>query len=514
MLRNELYKTLLLVILVFSVQNNVLGSTGPQYETRSHATITDDYKPYNETHVVRNKGRWLAHSGASSGNYVGFPKNNLSYSMWILTNPNVNLTTKEFDWNDIPSHIEFNETNPGFTLIADYLTNNNDDLLGFGSYEDNGYSTGNNYESEILSSFDILAGYQIANIIVDLNNVNLRILESTIPNYDYYIEFNYNVFYEIWVFVFDNAVPTISDLSDFYVTINDPFFITWYVEDSTPYAYDIFIDNELVIEQYSWKNGTIQYYFVGKEFDTHNVSIYIYDYFGHMAFDNVTIVVQDTEIPNVIGDKEYTFEEGAESNNVIIMVEDHSDVSYNAYINNELYMETYPVLNQQISANFDHLTLGHYNVSFEIYDIKRNTIFYNITIHVVDLTSPLIDVDDEYIFYPNDSGNIEVSISEQYPDFYQLYMGDVLIETKGITSNTFTISFDVATIGRHSFTLHIYDTSGNSESKDITIIVEEYPSNENSEAPPSPINYMASPVLILMIGMFNRFIMNLWRGRK
>ncbi len=200
-----------IILCLISLQSNSSGSISDEHSPFNYITSADSYKDYNTTHNVKKMGSWLSNSGGGSGSTESYPKNNLYYSMYIYNNTNIHLTTHEFDWSEIPSYIEFNGTNNNFELIVNFLRNHNDDLFVFSCYDDSGYSSSSLYESEYLSSFDLLSNYSIASIAIDLSKLILTVTDNSSPDYDYYYEFSYNIYYEIWVFVINDSTPIVSN---------------------------------------------------------------------------------------------------------------------------------------------------------------------------------------------------------------------------------------------------------------------------------------------------------------
>ena len=120
------------------------------------------------------------------------------------------------------------------------------------------------------------------------------------------------------------------------------------------------------------------------------------------------------------------------------------------------------------------LDIGSYPLTVAAMDDTYTKIIADITIYIVDSDAPIIQGPNNMELKEGEgSGTLVWNVYDVAPHSYKISKDDVLIESGSWndTVESFTVSFQNLTLGRHIYTLELSDTSGNSTIDNVIIEV-------------------------------------------
>ena len=134
--------------------------------------------------------------------------------------------------------------------------------------------------------------------------------------------------------------------------------------------------------------------------------------------------------------------------------------------------ETGRVINPSILVNVDGYAPGTYSFQLTVYDRAMYPVSDDFVLTVTDSVDPTIDSPADVSYVVNSTGNeIVWTVSDDYPDVYNLYIDSLLADTGVWSSGAIVVDIDGLNTGRYNFTLEIFDTSGNSVNDSVTVRV-------------------------------------------
>ncbi|MCH8908621.1 MAG: hypothetical protein IH840_16160, partial [Candidatus Heimdallarchaeota archaeon] len=265
-----------------------------------------------------------------------------------------------------------------------------------------------------------------------------------------------------------NQVPIVFDSSanTTYNEFTTGNLLSWDVRDSDPNNYGIFIDG-LLKQNGVWTSGTpITIDIDGLAKGTYNYEIVVSDLQGHSSSNSIYVTVIDGTAPvfvtipadvsyalnSVDNDLEWVVIDD-EAENVFFILVDDVLVDFGPWINNEI-----------IAYNVDDLLVGIHNVTIVVSDWADNFNFHNVVVTIINDTSnpSFVSSSGNIQYEEGDGGNVlRWRVSDTFPDNYQLYLNDSLIDIGNWEDNVqLQFNVDGLSLGIYNFTIIFDDTSG------------------------------------------------------
>lgn len=250
--------------------------------------------------------------------------------------------------------------------------------------------------------------------------------------------------------------------------------INWTVGDINPSTYSV-VGNGTTVSDIAWTNGTITLNVDGLSPGVYNHTIIVIDAYGNQARSTVFVTVHDTVDPDLDSPPDLFYEQGSDSNAINWTVGDRNPGIYRIDGNATTLVWT-AWTNGTISMNVDGLALGTYNFTITILDLSDNSVQDTVYVIVEDTTLPSLDSPIDVEYEIGETGNtITWTVSDLNPDFYELYVNELLNETAPWSGSSIVIDIDGLSIGQHNFTLVVFDTSGLPAIDVVQVTVSEIP---------------------------------------
>jgi len=195
---------------------------------------------------------------------------------------------------------------------------------------------------------------------------------------------------------------------------------------------------------------------------------------------NFSSVSSDIRPPIVTspGNQDVLFD--AENVTITWHVEDTFPSLIKVYIDNVLNA-TVPWTNMtydyvfNVSAAFNELIIGEYEVKLIAYDQNLNSAEDIITLRIYEDVSPVIEGPADLSFYYTEPGHtISWNVSDDHLNKFTVMDNDEVYSSGDINPDepVITVSLNGLMIGVHNFTLHVNDTSGNTAEDTVVVTVK------------------------------------------
>lgn len=208
-------------------------------------------------------------------------------------------------------------------------------------------------------------------IELNIDGLNEGIYSYRIEFYDQHGNWFSNVV--IITVLEDNTAPSLVEQEDITLELGDiGDEIMWNAGDINPDNYILYIDGELIVTD-SWTNETpVIVNLDGLELGTYVYRIEVYDQYTNMVYDEVTVIVVDATIPELIALSDITYEENSIGNEINWSVSDLKPDGFYLYINETLNETGLWINSEQIAFNIDGLSPGIYNYTIVVFDTSGN----------------------------------------------------------------------------------------------------------------------------------------------
>jgi len=187
-----------------------------------------------------------------------------------------------------------------------------------------------------------------------------------------------------------NDAPVIDPLGDIEYEDGSPTpLLNWTIHNLNPDSYLVFIDDSVFVSGLA--NESFIVVEIGElELGVHNITLYVNNTAGAYSVDTVFITVVDTTAPTITGLGDDVSWISDTSPNVLAWnAYDLNPSSYNILINGSEYLAgLWNETGETISANMDHLSVGHHNVTLVVVDVSGNYASYTVIATVTLGTTP------------------------------------------------------------------------------------------------------------------------------
>ncbi len=182
---------------------------------------------------------------------------------------------------------------------------------------------------------------------------------------------------------------------------------------------------------------------------------------------------EDTDSPVIASLTDFSFEYGSIIPDLEWSISEANPEYYRIELN-EIIVESGPWDGSNITASLDGLDLGIHNFTLIVNDTLEQYSVDSVIVTVEDTTAPTINHPADIVMKLNDTN---VSISwEPYdlkPDYYEIYQNGSLITTGNWNNNDITYNLTNLQPGIYEYQVIVYDSSENSVSDTVVVVVEE-----------------------------------------
>jgi len=284
----------------------------------------------------------------------------------------------------------------------------------------------------------------------------------------------------VWVNVLPPEAPIITGPSDLEMEIGTTgWVVEWEGEDVTPHSYEIFRnDTSQISNSWSASPWTFNFSLDGLELGVYNFTLYLEDGLGNSASDTIWVTVVDTTDPTFIGiPVGFTYEYGSTPSYLRWYADDLTLDSFELLLNSVHEMGgdlTAPM--DSITYYIDTLQPNEYNITVIIWDVAGNSNSHTVYTTIVDTTDPTVSHPDDISFVVGTTGqSITWSGNDLLTWNYSVYRDTVQIMSNqwNSSSESITVDLDDLAVGEYTFTLTLWDTSGNSVTDTVIVTVTE-----------------------------------------
>ena len=290
--------------------------------------------------------------------------------------------------------------------------------------------------------------------------------------------------------------------------------ITWLVYDDYLSHYSVSIDGSVwaatACPGLTLSEITIEV--DGLAYGNHAVVITVWDIEDNTVSNSLTIHVFDDTPPKI----------SSEPNMDAFVSGSGQEVTWEVY---DLHPGTYTVTiddvisasgtwtSGDLSANIDGLAAGYHTVRMTIYDTDGNSAYDALAIHVIsDSTSPTIDSPaDLTIVYGSTGNRIIWTPADEYPAGYEVSFNSSVLLSDEWGGSRIILDIDGLEVGEYTFTLTVWDGSGNEVSDAVNVEVIPFEGWTPSGAPPDytmviiTVGVVAGVIVIVVAVYFLKF---------
>jgi hypothetical protein len=210
--------------------------------------------------------------------------------------------------------------------------------------------------------------------------------------------------------------------------------------------------------------------------------------------------------PMIEGMENLQVEAGTSGNEIVWTVENMVPQSFEVYRNDSL-LESGTMTSSVLTVPIDNLNPCVYNYTAIIYGTEDEILSDSVMVTVVDTTAPVLtrpaDVTVEFGAFPIGVTWIPTDL---LPDTYQIYQNETLVESGGWTSGenlTYVMDENLES-GVHEVRVVVYDTSGNSNTDTVYVIVNESVGGQVGEFISLSITIGSIAVIVIISGLICR----------
>ena len=253
--------------------------------------------------------------------------------------------------------------------------------------------------------------------------------------------------------------------------------LSWTATDLQNGSYILYRDN-LPVNQGKWISGdsfsiNVDYLLVGK----YNFTIVVSDDSGNSVSDQTVVTVQDTTPPtftNIPAD--LTYELGTTGHSLSWTATDLQNGIYTIYINNSEVNIGEWISGNAVTVIVDNLNVGFYNFTIVISDNSANSISSQIFVTVQDTTPPVFtNIPTDLIYEFGTTGNsLSWTVTDLQDGSYSVLENGTQINSGSWSSGVNIIQkVDALTPGIYNITIVVSDKSGNSNSNEVIVTVQD-----------------------------------------
>jgi len=292
--------------------------------------------------------------------------------------------------------------------------------------------------------------------------------------------------------------PIINDPLDLYYAEGDTGNeISWLVYDDYLSHYSVSIDGS-VWAATACPDLTLSDIIIevdGLAYGDHPVIITVWDIEDNTVTHSLTIHVFDDTDPTINAPPNMEVFVGGSGQEITWEVSDLHTGQYTAMLDDAAYTSG-TWTSGYLSIDVDGLAAGYHAVSLTIYDADGNSATDTVEIIVIsDSTNPIIDSPVDLTFIYGSTGNSIIwTPTDDYPSGYEVSANNSVLLTDDWGGSRIILEIDGLEVGEYTFTLTVWDSSGNEVSDAVNVEVLPY---EGWTPEPAPLDYT---MVIIVVG--------------
>jgi parallel beta-helix repeat protein len=298
---------------------------------------------------------------------------------------------------------------------------------------------------------------------------------------------------------FNVTEPIISQPQDiYYAEGSESNEILWLALDNSLKNWIVSINGEEWASA-AWNFHNITVNIDGLQYGTHTVDITLWDVDLNNVTDTVIVhVFDDTppEISNTPNGEAFSTATGQ------ILSWDVSDLhpdTYTVYLDGEEWT-TGTWTTGVLEISIDGMTPGEHSLVMEIRDIDGNPASDTVLLMIYeDLDNPIVDSPDDITYTLGDTGNVIIWESQDdHPASFQVAYGGSVFTEGDWAGSRVTVNVDGLNNGTHTFTLMVFDGTGNSATDAVRVTV--LLPTPDATPPPPPLDLGIIGLVVAVIG--------------
>ena len=256
--------------------------------------------------------------------------------------------------------------------------------------------------------------------------------------------------------------------------------VVWTCGDLNPFNFVVFLDGEM-ISSGPWNGSDIMVDVDALGVGTYNLTLTVYDSSGNQASSTVSVIIQDTTAPEIIGPESMQLAEGVVG--VPIQWEGNDIYPWNYTILLEGKVQAEGIWNSTgeffITYTVDH-SLGIFNYTIVLSDQFGNIAHNTVLLTVYDGTSPTVNEPSDIEYSEMTTGHFIIwNGSDAHPLEFIILRNGTEIDSGPWSGESIVVNVDGLAFGVWNYTAVLIDVGGNraSDTALITIIDTTAPSS-------------------------------------
>lgn len=271
--------------------------------------------------------------------------------------------------------------------------------------------------------------------------------------------------------------------------------IIWIVADDNPREWEVYVDGEFWAGD-AWNFGNITVNIDGLSYGAHTVELIVWDLSNNNATDVVLVTVIDNTDPGISSPSNAIIFVGVSGNEISWTISDQNPDSFELYqddvlVNSGSWWST----PWTYSHDLDGLAEGEYTFTLAVYDVDGNKATDEVLVYVLgDDMNPVINHPDDINMTEGTIGNYIIwAATDDFPSHYVVVENASVAGTGDWGGTSVSLNIDGLPAGYYTFVITVYDSSGNSATDSVNVIVIP----EGGTPPIAPPDYTLAIVAVL-----------------
>ncbi|MHA2029611.1 MAG: beta strand repeat-containing protein, partial [Candidatus Kariarchaeaceae archaeon] len=323
------------------------------------------------------------------------------------------------------------------------------------------------------SSIDTGSWTNASTITLNVDGLSKAVYNYTIVVVDV---FNNQGVDTVFVTVIDQTDPVFADTPNdiTYTEGSVGNIVNWTATDSYSGNY-IILQDGFQVDINTWTSGVaINYPIDGLAKGVYNFTIVISDNSDNSIVDTVLVTVIDLTPPSLSSPANIQYEDGSTGNKITWNSVDNYPETMTVYRNGSVKF-TGSWTSGDIEYIIDDLDIGAYNFTIVVVDVSGNSAVDTVIVTVVDTIDPTINSPTDVSYSEGATGqSISWTGTDNHPNNYVILLNGSL-DSSSVWGSGIPIvySVDGYAKGTYNVTITVFDTSNNSKSDTVIVIVND-----------------------------------------
>ncbi|MBD3407147.1 MAG: hypothetical protein GF411_13595 [Candidatus Lokiarchaeota archaeon] len=254
--------------------------------------------------------------------------------------------------------------------------------------------------------------------------------------------------------------------------------LTWHLEDVFPFRVQLVIDgNPQGFE--TWNETVFDYVYNATGYDLGNYTFKLIaqDQYMHSNSSTTILRVYEDVNPVVEGPDDIEFLFSETGNKIRWNITEDNPSKYTVTKDGEeIDSGEVDIANPFVIVTLENLAVGQHVYQITVNDTSGNEASDSVTVTVLqDTTIPVLVYTPETVSYALGEDDVirNWTVTDDFKDYYEIYVDTILIETNDWTSDRIEFDFAGMAQGNHTVRLSVYDLGGNSLTVYVDVIVTE-----------------------------------------